>query len=182
MLKGEENNLPPSIMSEPTPPRPASPPATGESFPRFLDLPAELQWAIWTIFCPELTSDHPHALTFVLHTDTHQIDKSPLLGAESAASRTVLSVHRELRELAVRHLPDTLAFGGAGHYVRCRGKATAVVLDMLAPAQLPDRWLAHYPGFSESVVTVCLLNKRSRRRLRIPDRRTFPNLKEIWDL
>lgn len=85
-------------------------------FPQFKRLPLEMRLRIWELFCPDLLAD-ARVYSF---TAAHQWSGphwTPLapdvhLGELTEAARTVLAVHQESRDFALRAFPDTFFFPG----------------------------------------------------------------------
>jgi hypothetical protein len=133
-------------------------------FPQFKRLPPELRIRIWEFFCPDLTAES-RLYWFRLHPVSHKpamtVHEGPFLEQQTRPTRTMLAVHQESRQLALKAFPDALSF--RDHSVlRFNSHKDIVLLDArlppfrietLAPRPTPFHieTLAHIPGFSSHV-------------------------------
>lgn len=152
------------------------------AFPNFLRFPTELQWNVWSIFCPELTSQ-PFVLNFLC--DDGKVKKASGLSTCTVAMRAVLAVHQESRHFALGALPDTLNFGGGFDLVRFRKERDVVIIE----SDEFNEWAKGspipriIPGFSESVVNLLLLfyNDDMYTKKWLKTYCHFPNLRVLYD-
>jgi len=113
------------------------------SFPQFLRLPPELRHHIWRLFCPDLVAKG-RVFEFTCHNsyDGGYVGDHACLQQQTAATRAVLATHRESRALAVRTLPDTLAFGHTGDdHIRFSRERDIIFFDSNIPLR-EDRYKA----------------------------------------
>jgi hypothetical protein len=88
------------------------------SFPQFTRLPIELRYRIWECFCPDLAAKGRVYSFPTEYLSNYRSNARPGLGVmargmlkqQTEPARRVLAVHRESRQLALKALPDTLAF------------------------------------------------------------------------
>lgn len=95
------------------------------SFPQFLELPPELRYQIWDLFCPDLVAK---ARLFNFTLAAHNVIDGPYLVLQTAAARAVLATHRDSRAFALRALPDTLPFSRGQNVIRFNRDKDIVLL------------------------------------------------------
>jgi hypothetical protein len=115
-----DNGAPDSDVLSPTPSSGFGDPS---SFPQFMQLPPEIRHEIWRLFCPDLVAKSRVFEFTISRSDGQGWIKMPInagnfLDQQTAALRAVLATHRESRALALRTLPDTLAFGDSYDVLR----------------------------------------------------------------
>lgn len=141
-------------------------------------MPPELQWNVWSNFCPELTSQ-AFVLNFIFDDDDGKVKKTGGLSTCTATMRAVLAVHQDSRQFALKFLPDTLAFGGGFDLVRFRKERDLVMIEAKEKESPIPRVI---PGFSEFVVNLVLLyseNMYTKKWLKVYCH--FPNLRVLYD-
>ncbi len=128
-------------------------------FPQFARLPFELRQHIWEQFCPELSCKT--VLEFRLARNTRpgvpwSVGESASLSHQTLAARTLLSVHRESRDLALKSLPDTLALAEGSATVRFNSERDVVLLSGDSSIDLRVQEPITIPGFCENIRHVAL--------------------------
>jgi hypothetical protein len=82
-----------------------------DSFPRFMEMPAELRRKIWEEFCPDLVAN---ARIFAVNPyQAHpkspvRLEEGTWLRQQTAPTRTLMLVHRETQDLVLWRMPDPL--------------------------------------------------------------------------
>ncbi|KAG6044546.1 hypothetical protein E4U39_003223 [Claviceps sp. Clav50 group G5] len=154
------------------------------AFPQFMQLPPELRYHIWQIYCPDLSAKaRVLQFNFVLETRPEFCvipDKTMMDQTEGL--RTVLSTHSESRNLALRQYPDELAViaGVADGIVRFR-KETDII--SLRDWESGEKYFM--PDFSDKIENLALEPIQVPYRHTVFDaapllRRTFPNLRRLF--
>lgn len=130
------------------------------SFPQFGRLPAELRRRIWESFCPDLTAES-RVYAFLMLPDSRarsswalcmRVWQGPHMDQQTKPARTMLAVHRESRELALKAFPDVLTLAHDVH-IRFNAKQDVVYLQIdpfIARATHVAVQFA-VPGFSEHI-------------------------------
>lgn len=166
---------------------------TTSSFPQFIRLPLELRYRVWELFCPDLTAK---ARVYWLQYSTpspyqppirppksHPVYDGPLLDAQTRPARTMMAVHRESRQLALKALPDVLRFQPKGKaWLRFNARRDIIYLsnaeDFFAYEEIP-----RIPGFTDQIrhlaVEVRVLAELGNLHT-ILLWATFPNLEAIY--
>lgn len=151
------------------------------TFHPFLRLPTVLQWIIWTVVCPEL-SFSPLVLNFYLRYPG-RISKGNCLEDNTARVRSVSTIHRCSRRLAVAALPDTLAFGNGSDLVRFRKERDVVMVDInfyVDSIEVYPNWHVN-PGFSDAVVNLAVyLEPDMVTMMLLKMYCCFPNLRTLY--
>ncbi|MBE3047629.1 hypothetical protein IMZ48_34970 [Candidatus Bathyarchaeota archaeon] len=156
--------------------------STTTAFP-FLDLPAELQLNVWRHFCPELAAE-PYLLGFIFNISTGEIFEGDALARTTAASRALLAINQELRKIALKALPDTLAIRGGTGLVRFRRQRDVVILVDVSKDfgyNEPDPPWPNVPGFFDSVVNLLMPHYLYASRY-LDLYCALPNLKVVYHL
>ena len=133
---------------------------SASTFHRFLHLPGELQWKVWSFFCPETTSK-PYLLGFIFNISTGEIFEGDALARTTVASRALLAINHDSRQYALRKLPDTLAIRGGTGLIRFRQHRDIVILVDVSKDwgnHEPDPTWPPVPGFFDSVVNLLMPN------------------------
>ncbi|KAJ1325764.1 2EXR family [Microdochium nivale] len=82
------------------------------SFDPFMRLPAELRERVWEFFNPYLKDRGGRVLTCVLSDGwTPRIVETQVLSTIMGRTNAMLAVHRETRDMALKHFPHTLSSG-----------------------------------------------------------------------
>ncbi|KAK4107179.1 hypothetical protein N656DRAFT_785549 [Canariomyces notabilis] len=122
-------------------------------FPQFKRLPFELRERIWQFFCPDLTAKarafHFHCVPPSAHELAHgyrppkdapmvPIWNHAFLEQQTRPARTMLALHRETRELALRSFPDALSFR-RNSILRFNAKTDVIFLDSIGSGSIRVR-------------------------------------------
>jgi hypothetical protein len=122
-------------------------------FPQFKRLPFELRARIWQFFCPDLTAKarvfHFHCVPPSAHELAHGYrppEDAPMvpiwnhafLEQQTKPARTMLALHRETRELALRSFPDALSFR-RNSILRFNAKTDVIFLDSIESGSIRVR-------------------------------------------
>lgn len=155
-----------------------------KTFP-FLRMPTELQWRVWSLFCPELTV-RPFVLYFLIDEHYGEVEGTGPLSENTASVRKVLAVHQGSRQFALRALPDTLAFGGGFHLVRFRKERDVVRLgtDDSGPLKGDVPGFRFIPRFSEFVVNLVIASGSTNNAIAAEWLKLYcclPNLRVLYD-
>ncbi|KAL2157275.1 hypothetical protein VTH06DRAFT_6315 [Thermothelomyces fergusii] len=125
-------------------------------FPLFKSLPFELRYRIWQFFCPEITVP---SRVYWFQADTRfrrdgslkmVAAEGPFLEQQTRSVRSLLAIHRETRELALRALPDTLSVGRRGT-IRFNSAKDVVIFDSLEDVIDEFELMPRLRGFSEHI-------------------------------
>lgn len=125
------------------------------TFPRFLDMPGELQWNVWSLFFPEVNAE-PFLLCFIFDETTREVFEGDALARTTAAARALLAVHKDSRQLALNALPDKVTFRGGKGIVRFRRERDLMVIYDVHTDSWQHAGLPYVPGFSDSVVNLLM--------------------------
>ncbi|KAL2167490.1 hypothetical protein VTG60DRAFT_1184 [Thermothelomyces hinnuleus] len=125
-------------------------------FPQFRSLPFELRHRIWQLFCPDIAVKS-RVYWFEAHTRYRRDGfekvvavEGPFLEQQTRPVRSLLAIHRETRELALKALPDTLSFGRRG-IIRFNSANDVVFLGSLEVVMLDFEVMPRLRGFSEHI-------------------------------
>ncbi|KAK3903795.1 hypothetical protein C8A05DRAFT_43039 [Staphylotrichum tortipilum] len=127
------------------------------SFPQFARLPFELRHRIWEYFCPDLTAkSRVYWLRLALSPalrrgvpPTFVILEGPFVEQQTRPARTMLAVHHQSRQMALKAFPDSLSILGDG-IVRFSSARDVVFLDCTDVVRLAVEF-PRLPGFAEHV-------------------------------
>ena len=129
------------------------------TFPRFLHLPGELQWKVWSFFCLETTAEpsEPYLLGFIFDTEIGRIFEGDALVRTTAASRALLAINQDSRQFALRALPDTLAIRGGESLIRFRRERDVVIIvDVNKDWRYNCEQYPYISGFFDQVVNLLI--------------------------
>ncbi|CAJ2510082.1 Uu.00g059820.m01.CDS01 [Anthostomella pinea] len=133
---------------------------------QFSSLSTELCLHIWSFVAPEVhhgRAAQVFALQLIIPNATetqawgadvppYHVRPGHVLKDQTAGLRTMLAVHRESRDEALRFFPDTLAVDEKGGIVRYNSEHDMVFLDGKFNAHWMERsWDYHLAGFTDSI-------------------------------
>ncbi|RYO89991.1 hypothetical protein DL762_002940 [Monosporascus cannonballus] len=99
------------------------------SFPQFCRLPIELRQRVWEIFDPDLRAP---VRIFDVHLLGIQLRPSATLFQQTEPARTILEIHRESRQLALKFYPDKLPIMNRNGSLRYRKAKDIIALSWMA--------------------------------------------------
>lgn len=101
----------------------------GPLFPHFMELPAELREMVWKAFCPDLTG-RPRVFEILVegrgNGPAYLTHRTP---GQTSLNRTVLGIHRESRELALKISPSQIIFKDEQHPIPCDYRKDVVLIN-----------------------------------------------------
>lgn len=92
------------------------------AFPKFMQLPAELREMVWRAFCPELDGQ---PRVFAIDVAGFTFLEHP---QQTIATRTMMAVHHESRQYALKVSPDKIEFPVEHPYVPCNFEKDIVLM------------------------------------------------------
>lgn len=141
-------------------------------FPQFLKLPFELRRRIWELFCPELRLK-PRVLDFDVAPTSKRLDPQGrqawtvrdgrTLEDLTAATRKVLAVHKESRQMVLSVMTDELALDAGSGDAIVRFNPDTDVVSVLGGFHVHEAGandVFHLPGFAEKVKHVAIISLR----------------------
>lgn len=110
------------------------------SFPQFMELPAELREMVWKAFCPDLDGQ-PRVFEIVVTSNDASAELTVRTPGQATSIRTMMAVHRESREYALKVSPSKIEFPDEQAIVPCDFENDIVLMSFTPLDEISERAL-----------------------------------------
>lgn len=153
-------------------------------FPQFRRLPFELRHLTWELFCPDLVAKSrvfQFTPYWVNGENALMFEEGPFLEQQTRAARTLLALHRETRERALKAFPDSFRFARHATF-RFNAKHDIILLSPMDRAMMSRG--ARVPGAGDQIrfLAVLLSNLGPLPGTNQLLHKMFPNLEQSYNL
>ncbi|KAH6616230.1 hypothetical protein B0J18DRAFT_299083 [Chaetomium sp. MPI-SDFR-AT-0129] len=152
-------------------------------FPQFRRLPFELRHLIWELFCPDLVTKS-RVFQFVPYwmygeKNTLVLEAGPFVEQQTRTARTLLAVHRETRERALKAFPDDFRFSRHATF-RFNSERDIIVLKLMKRDMVVKE--PRVPGVSDRIRFLAIDFYGSLPHANQLLHKMFPNLEQSYEL
>ncbi|RYP64109.1 hypothetical protein DL771_008928 [Monosporascus sp. 5C6A] len=150
------------------------------SFPQFCRLPIELRHRVWELFDPDLKAP---VRIFEVENVGAQLWPSATLIQQSQPARTILEVHRESRQLALKFYPDKLPIMKRNGWLRYHKARDIISLNCWAVGCLdwaPETWGATAGNLEDVEHLALKIGPQQQDQFQLLPFHLFKNLKTAY--